>query len=129
MATFKLLATASMDAASNTSLTSAFIVPGEMSHYALAIPTVASWCVTATCNVKVQVASSTADTFFTVGYSANPATSTTGITAEDWATGISPDNQMVICEALMFSPGFAKLQFVSTATLTTDILVYGRKFD
>lgn len=127
MATFKVIATATVDAASDTSLTSAFAVPGEMSHYAIAFPDI--YAVTATCNVHILVSDSSTGTFKRVQYSANPSTAVTAVSGEPWSTGIDSENRMVICEALMFAPSHAKLQFVRTATANTDFVIYGRKFD
>lgn len=127
MATVKWIADVLPAAASNTSLSSAFQVPGEFSHYMIAMPTTASWCVTATGGVAVQVSDSSTGTYRNVAYSSNPSTSTTG--SANWITGNDAGGKMVICEALMFAPGWAKLQFTATATAQVTFSVYGRKFD
>jgi hypothetical protein len=127
MATVKFIADVMPNAVSNTSLSSAFQVPGEFSHYMLQMPSITSLCVTTTCAINILVSDSSTGTFTTVAYSSNPATASTG--AYDWNTGSASGSKMIICEALMFSPGWAKLQYANTATAAVTVTVYGRKFD
>lgn len=128
MSYYGKITTVTPNAASNTSLTSVFEVPKEFSHFAFSVPTVSGWCVTSTCNIRVEVSDAEDGTFYEVGYSANPATATTGVAAESWGSGNAPGGKMIICEALMFSPGYARLKFVNTATATADFVIYGRQF-
>lgn len=126
MATYKLIATVYPDAASNTSLSSAFAVPGEYTHFMIEMPNLRA--ITATCGMQVQGCDSLDGTYYTVGYSNNPATATSGFRA--WDAGTTTPGSMVICEALQFVPGYAKIKF--TATLTANAYcarVFGRKFD
>jgi len=130
MATFKKIATATPDAASDTSLTSAFYVPGEFSQYAMRVP--ALFAITGTCNIQVLGAqTSTGETFYPVMYSHSPATSTSNYTAAIWKTHASAacSGAWVISEAFAFVPGWAKLQFVTTSTMNTSFAIYGRKED
>ena len=130
MADFKTIITAYPDAASNTSLTSAFKVPGEFSHYAIKIPPMSTWAATVACgNVRVLGSDTLAGTYYPVGYSNNPATSTSGFAM--WETGMTAciSGGVVICEGLQFVP-FAKLQFTGTMTAAASpFIVFGRKFD
>lgn len=129
MPTFKLIATATPNAASNTSLTSAFAVEPDFTHYAIMIPSAAAWCATTTCGIKVMASDSQTGTFYSVGYSNNPATSTSGFALWESAGSASVGGGIVICEALQFAPGWAKLQFTQTATANASFKIFGRKFD
>ena len=127
MSEFKFIASANVNAASNTSLTSAIQIPGNFSHFAVEVP--AAMCITATAQIKVLGAGSLAGTYREIVYSDNPATATSGnalagkISASSVLSGA-----FVINEAIMFAP-FVKFQFTSTATANTAINVWGRKFD
>lgn len=127
MADVKLIATVYPAAASNTSLSSAFQVPGEFSHYFIKMPTTASWSVTTTGGVALMIGETETGTFYQVAYSSNPSTSTTG--SVNWISGNDAGGKMIICEGLAFSPGWAKLQFTTTATAQVAFSIYGRKFD
>lgn len=127
MPAFKLIATATPDAASNTSLTSAFKVDQDFTHYAIQIPS--NFAVTASCGLKVLGSDSATGSFFTIGYSNNPATTTSGFAEWSSAGSCAVSGAIVICEALQFAPGYAKLQFQQTATVAASFKIYGRKFD
>lgn len=129
MATFKLMAIATPDAASNTSLTSAFPVPGEVSHFMIQIPPGTSWCATTTCGINVLGGESSTGSFYDVAYSNNPATSTSGHAVWSTAGSAAVSGAAIICEALQFVPGFAKLRFLQTVTAATGFKIYARKFD
>lgn len=126
MATFKLIGTITPDAASNTSLTSAFSMPGEFSHFAIEIP--ASMCASGVGNIRVMSANTPTGTYRHVVYSNNPATATSGnqYAGEMSSTSIA-SGAFVINEGLQFAT-YLKLQFTSTATANTGINLYGRKF-
>ena len=130
MADFKKIITAYPDAASNTSLTSAFTVPGEFSHFAINVPAMSVWAATIACgNVRVLGSPTLTGTYVPVGYSNNPATTTSGFAV--WESGMTAciSGGIVICEALQFVP-YAKLQFTGTMTAATSpFIVFGRKFD
>lgn len=117
-----------MDAASNTSQTSALPIPGEFTHFALQIPS-GVWGATATNNIRIKGAASAAGTYYQVGYSNNPSTATSGFPICEIANSAVVNGAYVISEAFMFVPGYAKLQFANTATISTDFVLYGRKFD
>lgn len=125
MAAFKKIVAATI--ATDGSVTSGFHVPGEFSHFSVMIPTATAWCVTATCQIRILGADSATGTYREIGYSNNPATATSGFRA--WDTGGDGSGKLVICEALQFAPGFAKIQAVNTATASTEFVVYARKFD
>ncbi len=127
MSDFKFIASANVDAASNTSLTSAIAIPGNFSHFAVEVPQAMG--ITATCQIRVLGAQTIAGTFREVVYSNNPATSTSGnARAGEISASSVLSGAFVINEALMFAP-FVKFQFSSTATANTALQVYGRKFD
>ena len=127
MADFKFIASANVDAASNTSLTSAIQIPGGFSHFAIEIP--AAMAATATAQLRVLAAATSGGTYRQVVYSNNPATATSGNAFAGEASGSSVlSGAFVINEALMFAP-YVKFQFSATATANTAINVYGRKFD
>lgn len=129
MATFKLMAVAVPNAASNTSRTSAFAVPGEVSHFMIQVPAATTWCVTTTCAIHVMGSQSQTGTFTEVAYSNNPATTTSGHAIWSTAGSATVSGAMIICEALQFVPGWAQLRFVSTVTAATNFNIYARKFD
>lgn len=127
MADFRRLQAITMDAASDTSLSSAFQVQGEFSHFALEVPSTSGWCVTSTCNIRLMGSQSETGTYYNVGYSNNPATSTSGFSL--WEVPQSAAlGGIVISEGFQFVK-WGKLQFTSTATAATDFILYGRKFD
>lgn len=127
MADFKLIGVMYPNAASDTSLTSAFAIPGEYSHFAVEIP--ALMCVTATGNIRWLGAASSTGTFREIVFSNNPATSTTGNAFVGEASYSSvASGAFLVCEAFMFAP-YIKGKFTSTCTANTGIKVYARKFD
>ena len=129
MASYVKIGTFTMNAASNTTLTSALEVPGEFSHYAIVIPSGAtSWCTTTTVNVRVLSAVDSSSTYYQVGYSNNPATSTSGFALWEAGNSACINGGVVICEGMQFAK-YAKLQFSNVATGVTNFVLMGRKFD
>lgn len=124
MAIFKQIATAYPNAASDTSLTSAFTFATEYEQYAIFVPPLLA--VTATCGINVMAYDATTASYYDVVYSNNPATSTSGLSP--WASPASAAcmGAFVICEALQFTPGQAKLKFLNTVTANTSVRIYGR---
>ena len=144
MAIFKQIASASIYAASNCTYTSNFFVPGEFQQFLLRIPPAANWCSTNTCAVTIEAYTLSAPTsaFYPIGYSNNPATTTSAWFVWSTAGSAAVSGALVICEALAFVPsvanysgsgdgagGWARLKFSNTATAATDFAIYGRKFD
>lgn len=129
MATFKLMANATPDGASNVSRTSAFAVPGEVSHFMIMVPSSTIWCATTTCAITVMGSDSATGTFYDVAYSNNPATTTSGHAVWSTAGSAAVSGALIICEALQFVPGFAKLRFAQTVSAATTFKIYARKFD
>lgn len=127
MANFVKIGTFTMNAASNTSLTSVLTIPGEFTHFALKVPS-GTWAATATNNIRCLGSDTATGTYYQVGYSNNPATSTSGFALWEVANSAVVNGGWVIGEAFMFTP-FAKLQFANTATASTNFTLYGRKFD
>lgn len=140
MALMKQIATATMDAASNTSLTSAFFVPGEFQQFLLRLPPCANWSATASCGINILGSPTQGGAFYQVGYSNNPATVSSAWSPWSAAGSATVSGCNIICEALAFLPGvvdssqsqaagaWAKVQFLQTVTMATDIAIYGRKF-
>jgi len=126
MATYKLIATAYPNAASDTSLTSAFKVDPEYTHFAIENKANITDAATSQ-GIQVLVSDSATGTFYTVAYSNNPATATSGTRA--WDAAEDSAGYMIICEALQFCPGYAKLRYLATLTANTGIRIWGRKFD
>lgn len=128
MAEFKLVKTP-VCAATGVSVTSAFTVPAEFTHFAVYIPPSTGWCATTTCNVRIQGSTSIDGTYYDVGYSNNPATSTSGYALWEAPSSAAVSGGFVICEALQFVP-FARLRFTNTATVVAGgWAIYARKFD
>jgi len=131
MRTYKLIATANPSAASNTSLTSSVPIPAEFDEYAILVP--ASFAITATCGVRVLGAESLAGTYYNVTYSNSPSTATCSLVNQLWQSPASAavSGAFVMCEALRFVPGYAKFQYINTATANTGaaIKVFARMGD
>lgn len=118
-----------MDAASNTSLTSQFLIPGEFAQFAVRVIPTSAWCITATCNVRLLATDSqSGTTFYPVGYSNNPSTSTSGFPLWEIPQSATLSGGVVIAEGLGFAK-WGKFQFTKTATAATAFIVYGRKYD
>ena len=129
MADFKIIKRVYPNAASDTSLSSAFTVPPEFSHFALVVPPTTAWCVTATCHIQIQGSADSGTTYYDVAYSQNPATATSSCPLWEVVNSHVASGAIVICEALQFVP-MARLRFTNTATAsTTPFVVFGRKFD
>lgn len=127
MALQKYVGTLYPDAASNTSLTSAWAVPGEFSHFVVEIP--ANMLVTTTGNVRWLGAGTVDGTYKQILYSNNPATSTSGgAFVGETPNSAAVSGAMVVCEAFQFTP-FIKAQFSATCTANTGINVYAKKWD
>lgn len=127
MSVYKFIASANVNAASNTSLTSAIAIPGEFSHFAVEVP--AAMAITATAQIRVLGAQTLTGTYREIVYSNNPATSTSGnARAGEISASSVLSGAFVINEAIMFAP-FIRFQFSATATANTALQVYGRKFD
>lgn len=69
--------------------------------WAMEVPSYTAWCITATCNVKLMGATTENGTYRSIGYSNNPATTTSGFRA--WEVPADGSNAMVMCEAAQFS--------------------------
>lgn len=126
MREFKQIGIAYPDAASGTSLTSALEIPTEFDEYAILVPALAVNTAVC-CGVRVLVSDTSTGTYYDVTYSSNPATATSAFTP--WQSpGTAPSGAMVMCEALRFCPGYAKFQYLTTATANTGaaIRVFGR---
>lgn len=128
MADFKLVGYAAMDAASNTSLTSAIKIAPELTHYMIRIPPAAFNATT--CTVSILGAETSTATYLPLCYSNNPATSTSsGISYWEAPATAAVSGALVICEGAQFVPGWMKFKFSSTATANTGIQVWAHKFD
>lgn len=131
MRTYKLIATAFPDAASDTSLTSAVPIPYEFDEYAILVPPLGAN--TATCSIRVLGSESQAGTYYDVSYSNQPNTATCSLVNQIWMSPASAavSGAFVLCEALRFVPGWAKFQYVNTATANTGsaIKVFARMGD
>lgn len=114
------------DAASNTSLTSAFAVPKEYSHFAIVLPGL--FANTATCGVGILTSDSPTGTFRKIAYSNNPATVTSTQVFWDTPASAAISGAVIVCEALMFAQEYAKLQFTNTVTANTAFKIIGTNF-
>lgn len=125
MAIFKQIATAYPEAASGATLTSVFTFSTEYDQYAILVPPLIAN--TATCGINVMAYDATNAAYYDVVYSNSPSTSTSGLTP--WASPASAacTGAFVMCEALLFTPGQAKLKFLNTMTANTSIRIFGRK--
>ena len=124
----RVIAYATMDAASNTSQTSAFEVPKDYSHFAIVIPAANTWCQSTVCGLAVLTADSLAGPFRKIGYSNNPATVTSDQVFWDSPKSAAVSGSVIICEALMFAQKYAKIQFTNTATATTAFPIIGTNY-
>lgn len=128
MADFKLIK-APQATATGVSVTSGFTIPTEFTHFSLYVPPSSGWCVTTTCNIFVQGATSIDGTYYDVGYSQNPATATSGFPLCHTANSVAVSGGFVIFEGPQFIP-FMRLRFSNTITVAAGgWQLYGRKFD
>ncbi len=100
---------------------------GEPVIWAIKVPAVANWCVTATCNIRLLGAVSSSGTYVTIGYSQNPATGTSE-TFRNWEVPISSSDVVATCEAAQFMP-WVKIQATNSATVATSFYLIGRKIN
>ena len=98
---------------------------GEWTRIAIAYPQFTSVFSTEAVNGRIMGAATAGGTFYTIGYSNNPATSTSGFQA--WEAAKTSGGSMVICEAAPFSP-VIKLSFTATATVAAECYVFAGKF-
>lgn len=90
--------------------------------WALVVPSYSSWCVTATCNVRME-GSLNGSTFYGIGYSNSPATATTGF--QNWEVAADAGGKMVICEAAQFTPQL-RISVTNTATAAAEFYLIGK---
>lgn len=110
------------NAKSSTSFT--YIGNDRPTIWSLMVPTATAYCITGTCNVRLQ-GSVDGVTPFTIGYSNNPATTSSGYRAWEVPQALGFDNAMVICEAAQFSPWIMP-QITNTATVTVALTLVGK---
>ena len=132
MATYKKIAYAAFNAASDTSLTSIVPIPNEFDEYAIYVPALIT-ATSGTCTgVQLLVEDANTTTTFIPVYTGQIiATITSNYLINRWATpaSIISAGGMVECPAMRFCPGYAKFRVFSTVTMNTGITVYGRKLD
>jgi hypothetical protein len=97
---------------------------GEFNRFAVALPQVTSVFTTEVVDTTMQGTPDDGTTYFTIGYSNNPATATSGFRA--WEAGQDAFGSMVICEAALFSPK-VRLKFSSAATAAGDCYIFAGK--
>ena len=115
-----------MTLAANASQTAArYLDYGEPVIWAVQVPAVANWCVTATCNIRLLGAVASDATFMTIGYSQNPATGTSEA-FRPWEVSQAVSDVVATCEAAQFMP-WVKIQATNTATVATSFKLIGRR--
>ena len=97
---------------------------GEFNRFAVALPQVTSVFTTEAVNCRLHGSPDQGTTYFTVGYSNNPATATSGFRA--WEAAVLAWGSMVICEAGLFTP-YARLSFTATATAAGEAYIFAGK--
>lgn len=126
MATWGVIGTYTMDAASATSLTSALLIDGVFQQYALQIPSGATtWCATTTCNIRFLGAVTSASTYYQIGYqNGYRATATSGFQIIEVGFSACRDGGIVMIEGTYLGRN-SKLQFSNTATAGTNFNLLG----
>lgn len=97
---------------------------GEFNRYAVALPQVTSVFTTEAVDITFQGTPDSGESYYTVGYSNNPGTSTSGFKA--WGAGQDAWGSMVICEAALFTPQ-GRLKFSSAATTAGEVYIFAGK--
>jgi len=97
---------------------------GEFNRFAIGLPQVTSVFTTEAVDITMQGSPDDGTTYFTVGYSNNPATSTSGFKA--WGAGQLSWGSMVICEAALFAP-MVRVKFGSAATASGNVYIFAGK--
>lgn len=111
-----------MTLATDTTVTSGIQLYDKCVLWSLEVPTMTAWCVTATCNVRLE-GSTDGTTYRGIGYSNNPATSTSGY--RDWEVAVDTTSAFVICEAAQFTP-YVRVATTNTATVATEFKLVGK---
>lgn len=99
---------------------------GEFNRFAIAFPQVTSVFTTEAVDTTCQGTPDNGTTYYTVGYSNNPATATSGFKA--WGAGQDCWGSMVICEAALFTPK-VRIKFSSAATASGACYIFAGKDD
>lgn len=97
---------------------------GEFTRFAVALPQVTSVFATEAVNCRMQGTVHSGTAYFTIGYSNNPATTTSGFRA--WEAGYLAWGSMVICEAALFAPS-VRLSFTALATQAASFYIFAGK--
>ena len=97
---------------------------GEFNRFALGLPQVTSVFTTEVVDTTMQGSPDSGTTYFTVGYSNNPGTATTGFTA--WGSPQDAWGSMVICEAALFAP-MVRVKFSVAATASASVYLFAGK--
>jgi hypothetical protein len=98
---------------------------GEFTRFALALPQVTSVFATEAVNTRMQGSPNLGTSWFTIGYSNNPATATSGF--KPWEAAVNAWGSMVICEAALFSP-YVRLSFTGgVTTQATNAFLFAGK--
>lgn len=97
---------------------------GEFNRFAVALPAGSSFFSTEVVNCRIQGSPDEGTTWYTIGYSNNPATASTGFTP--WEAAQDAWGSMVICEGALFAP-YVRLDFTATATAAADCYIFAGK--
>lgn len=111
-----------MTITTDTSVTSGIQLLDRPAIWSLEIPTMAIWCKTATCNVRLE-GSTDGTVFRPIGYSNNPATATSGF--KNWEAAADQPSQFVICEAAQFPP-YIRVSVTQTSTASAEFRLVGK---
>lgn len=122
-----IVGTFTPNAASGTSLTSAFAIPRDYTNFALQIPSAVNWCATLTVNVRVLCSTSETGTYYAVGYNNNTiATATSGFPLWE-APQAAATNGGIVKMDVLNNMTYAKLQFTNNATAVTGFVLFAEK--
>ena len=111
-----------MTMATDATVTSGVQLYDKAVLWSLEVPTMSAWCVTATCNVRLE-GSTDGTTYRPIGYSNNPSTATSGF--KNWEVGGDTSTAFVICEAAQFTP-YVRVSTTNTATVAVAFKLIGK---
>lgn len=115
-------ATVSSGTAANS--TEIDIGKGEFNRFAVGLPAGSSFFATEVVNCRIQGSPDEGATWFTIGYSQNPGTATSGFIP--WEAPQDAWGSMVMCEGALFAP-YVRFSFTAAATAAADIYLFAGK--
>lgn len=116
--------TATVSSGTASSSTEIDIGQGEFNRFMVGLPAGSSFFATEIVNTRIQASPDKGTTWFTVGYSNNPGTATSGF--KPWEAAQDSWGSASICEGALFAP-YVRFDFTATATAAADVYLFAGK--